>query len=329
MSYNISAALNKGRVLLAPFIILGAGALAFSLVVSADDSTTSVVVSNSTPTVSVSFNGGSSSAIDLTEATYKWATVTVTATDANGCFSLNHISAVAFLASTTAASSTGCLANDNSCYPVGSSTVQHAGSNALCVASSTNLCTGGADTSVVYDCGIRLWYIAEATAGTGADWTSSIWTAVATVSDGIATNTASNTAQTQEINSLAALDVTPTLSYGTLSPSSNTGALNSTTTATTTGNIAIDSNVKGDSDGFMDSGPNTLAIGYQEWSTAPFSHGAGTDLTVSDTRVEFTTGNPTSTTSPLAFPVPWGIEIPGGQANGTYTGTNTFTAIAD
>jgi hypothetical protein len=126
------------------------------------------------------------------------------------------------------------------------------------------------------------------------------------------------------------LDLTSTLAYGSLAAAANTGAVNSTTTATTTGNIAIDATVNGNSDG-MESGSNEIHISRQKYSTAPFTYAsAGTNLTSTTTpSIEFTTSDPTSTTSLPAFAVPWGIGIESGQANGSYTGSTTLTAAAD
>lgn len=311
-------------------ILVASMSLSMGYVVLADVATTAVTVGNAAPTLSVNFNGGNS--ITLTEATYTWATATLTITDGNGCSTIDDVEARAILASTTVASSSPCTANDNSCYITGSSTSKYTSVPGGCYATTTgNTCTGGNDTSVVYDCGFKFWYIARATDSGAPTWASSIWAVVATTSDSYATTTASNTSQTVEINTLAALDLTPAISYGTLSANSDTGSTNSTTTATTTGNIAIDGNISGNAS-YMESGLNQIHISKQKYNASPFTYSSGgTKLTSTSTpRLEFSNNNePTSTTSPITQDVSWGIAIEAGQANGTYTGSSTVAAVAD
>ncbi|HEY4515185.1 MAG TPA: hypothetical protein VJJ22_03460 [Candidatus Paceibacterota bacterium] len=312
---------------LAPLIILIAGFTAFVAIVRADTASTDVTVGNASPgTPTVNFNGGS--AITLTEATYKYATATITVSDNNGCSTINAVEARAFLASTSPADAgNACAANDNSCYISASSTIASPTLGGCYATTTGNTCTGGSDTSVEYDCGFKFWYIAEGTDSGAPVWASSIWTVSATTSDGLATSTATNSGQLVEINTLAALDVTGTLSYSTLSPGSNTGSTNSTTTATTTGNIAIDAQISGTD---MTSAPYTIANTQQKYDTAPCAYGSCTyTLDGTPTTREFASTEPTSTTTPKTQAVSWGIAIPGGQANGTYTGTNTFTAVND
>ncbi|MEK7535899.1 MAG: hypothetical protein AAB590_02725 [Patescibacteria group bacterium] len=313
----------------ASLIIALAGLFAFVTIVIADTATTSVTVGNATPSLSVTFNGGN--AITLTESTFAYASATLTITDGNGCNTINFVTATAFLASTSALAGTPCAENDNNCYPTSSTTasgIPAALSDTLCLATTTgNQCTGGGDTSVQYDCGFKLWFIAEATAAGSPTWASSIWAVAATTSDGTATTTASNTTQNVEINSLAATAVDATLSFGTLSANTNTGATNSTTTATTTGNIAIDVALSGTNM----TGAGTIDVSRQKYSTSPFTYSsAGTHLTNTTTpTVELASGEPTATTSLPASAISWGIAIDAGQANGAYTGTDTFTAQAD
>ncbi len=325
MSNNIATALNRGRVLLAPFIILGAGAWAFSMVVSAqDNTTTSVVVTNAAATLSVNFHDNAP--IILNESTFSYATASLTITDANGCSTINHVEARARLASTSMASSSSCTANDLSCYTTASTTLTTPTLPGGCIATTSgNSCTGGVDTSVVYDCGFKLWYIAEATDSGAPEWASSIWGVVATTSDGVSTTTASNSTQVVEINSLSALNLTSTLSYGTLSAGSDTNQTNSTTTATTTGNVAIDAQISGTSMTALAS-TTFIHVSQQEFKTSPFDYGAGTDLTGAPASTAFTSAQPSATTSDPTQAVSWGINIPSGQTNATYSGTNTFTA---
>jgi len=317
----------------APFVLFGAGLFSLVLIVRADTANTTVVVGNSAPAISVDFNSGAT--ITLNEGTFKYATATLTITDANGCATINYASAVAYVASSSIPAVKSCDNNDNNCYNMGSSTPSYpanVGPLGACLAQTSGggACTGGADTSITYDCGFKLWYIAHGTDATAPVWASSIWGVSATTSDGIATTTASNDGQTVEINALNALSVSSSISYGTLGAGADTGATNSTTTATTTGNTAIDSNVSGTD---MSSGGNTLAVGQQCYLAAPFTWAStctgSVALTTGATALELSNAYPTSTTSPPSSDTSWGIGIPTGQANGTYTGVNTIDAIAD
>jgi len=55
----------------------------------------------------------------------------------------------------------------------------------------------------------------------------------------------------------------------------------------------------------------------------------GTDLTSSPATLVLNFAQPTPGTSPVLDDIEWGIGVPNGQPTGTYTGTNTFTAITD
>src|SRR3989344_2902812 len=299
---------NKAQAI----IVALAGLFAFVTIVIADDTTSSVTVSNATPSIStVNFNGGS--AITLTEATYTYASATITVSDTNGCSTINAVEARAFVASTSpVAVGNACAANDNNCYITASSSIA-APTLGGCYATTTgNTCTGGLDTSVQYDCGFKFWYIS------------------ATTSDGSATSTATNSTQVVEINSLSALDVTATLPYGTLAVGTNTGSTNSTSTVTTTGNIAIDTQLSGTDM----TGAGTIDVSRQIYHNAAFTYPSGTarlTTTTTPTLELLNNNNPSSTTtnSIATSSASWGIQIDTGQANGAYTGTNTFAATAD
>ena len=321
---------------LAPGILALAGMFSLVMVVWADNATTSVVISNATPTVSVAASGGfnlTSSTLTLNEGTYKWATSTVTITDGNGCQTINHVTASFRIGSTTGeaspflggAASKYCVDNDDDrCYKVGSTTVGQLLTG--CFATTTgNQCLSSTDTSVDYDCAFKVWYIAEPS--DAAPWASSIWLLSATTSDGVATTTATNTPQAIEVSTLYALDVTSSLSYGTLAANTNTGATNSTTTATSTGNAAIDADISQTT--ALTSGAFTIPAANQEYSNVAFTYTAGTDLTTSPVNLELGNANPTSTTSPPSSDISWGLNVPAGQANGTYSGVNLFSATTD
>lgn len=304
-----------------PAAILAIASLFAYSIVLADTASTTVTVGNSAPVTSAAtFNGGTS--VTLTENTFVNATGTVTVTDANGCSTITSVTAKFFLASTTNSGS-NCTYDGNICY------------TSTCTATTTgNTCSGGADTSAQYDCGFKVWYTATPTdAGSATAWTSSIWSFAATSTDGSASHVATNTAQSIEVNTLNALNVTSSIAYGTVPANTDTGASNQTTTVTVTGNNALDTQLSGDvmcTDYSTCSG-GVLQPSNQEYSLNSFTYGAGTDLaaTTSPATVETVLAKPTSTTSPITDDVLWGIGIPNGQTTGSYTGQNTFTAVND
>lgn len=301
-----------------PAAILAVASLFAYTIVLADTASTAVTVGNSAPVTSAAtFNGGTS--ITLTESSFQNATGTVTVTDANGCSTLTAVTAKFYLASTSNSGS-NCTYNGNSCY------------TSTCVATTTgNQCTGGADTSVQYDCGFKVWYTATPTdSGT---WSSSRWSFAATSTDGTAFHVATNTSQTVEVNTLNALSVTSSISFGTIGANANTGSTNQTTTVTVTGNNALDTQLSGDvmCTNYPTCTGGAMAPSQQEYSLNSFTYGAGTDLaaTTSPATVETVLAKPTATTTPVTDDILWGIAIPAGQTPGSYTGQNTFTATSD
>lgn len=304
-----------------PGAILAIASLFAYTIVLADTSSTTVTVGNSAPVTSAaSFNGGTS--VTLTENTFVNATGTVTVTDANGCSTITSVLAKFYVASTSNSGSS-CTYNGNSCY------------TSTCVATTTgNTCSGGGDTSVQYDCGFAVWYTATPTdAGSAGAWTSSIWSFAATSTDGSASHVATNTAQTIEVNTLFAHDVTASIAYGTVPANTDTGSTNQTTTITVTGNAALDTQLSGDvmCTNYPTCSGGVLQPGQQEYSLNSFTYSAGTDLaaTTSPATVETVLAKPTATTSAVTDDVLWGIGIPNGQTTGSYTGQNTFTAVTD
>jgi hypothetical protein len=284
------------------------GLLSFVFVVYGDSVSTAVTVGNATPSISATtFNN--SAAITLTENTTKTTYATTTVTDANGCSSIYAVTADFYR---SAVSATSCdtvgESDENNCYPRVSCTV------------IGGTCTGGSDTAADYVCSTNLQYYADPTdSGT---YSAQNWVAHIEAGDGTATST--DATAVVELNTLAALDVTSTISYGTLAANSNTGNVNSTTTVTNTGNANIDPDISGTD---MASGGDTITVGNQEYSASPFTVGAGTDLSTTPASLNITL--PQRTVGAVTDDVSWGITIPAATPQGDYTGTNTFTAVAN
>jgi hypothetical protein len=290
------------------FLIVLVGVMTFSAMVIADSASTSVTVGNATPSISATtFN--SSSAITLTENTTKTVYATTTITDGNGCSSIYAVNADFFRSAVTAS---GCdtvgEADDNHCYSRVSCTVEG------------GTCSGGADTTANYVCSVSLQYYADPT-DSGA-YSAQNWLVNIEAGDGTATSTDATTGV--ELNTLAALDVTASISYGTLAANTDTGATNSTTTVTNTGNTNMDPQISGTD---MASGGDEITVDKQEYSATVFTYGAGTDLSTTPSTLDITL--PQRTAGAITDDVSWGIGIPAGTPPGSYSGTNTFTAVAN
>ena len=288
-------------------ILVFALIFSFALVAIADTVTTEVVVGNATPAVSsVALNA--SSAITLTENTTTAISATATVTDANGCASLSTVVGHFYRSGVTAG---GCDLNseddDQSCYAEVACTVTGAS------------CTGGPDTSATYTCDISMEYYADPTVS-GA-FSAQDWEVTITATDDEAA--AHSAVDNVELNSLMSLDVTSAIDYGTLAANSDTGATNETTTATNTGNVAMDPEISGT---VLTSGGDTIAIANQEYSATAFTWSAGTDLSGTPAGLDLVLAQPTEGTAPVTDAVEWGLGVDNGQATGSYTGTNTFTA---
>lgn len=300
------------------FSIIFAGFFCSLLIVHADDVSTSVTVGNSAPVISnLSLNGGND--ITLTENSSVLATSTMTVTDANGCSEISSVTAKMHRSGVVSS----CADDDESCYNAYGS----------CTATTTgNTCDGGSDTSVQYECTFRLWYTADPTdSGT---YSGEIWTVSATSSDGTNSGVATNTAETIEVDSLNSLDVTASIAYGSVSPNSNTGSSNQTTTVTNTGNTAIDSEVSGDDmcTDYPGCAGDTFGQDQQKFDTSDSAYGSLSNTlaaTTSAATIELDLAKPSATSSAVTDALYWGIAIPAGQAPGSYTGQDIFTAVSD
>jgi len=306
--------------------------------VKADTNVTTVTVGNSVPTLAVTMDR---TTITLTENSFTWASATVTVTDGNGCSTIADVTAqLAFGASgstTAAADGSTCSYDGTYCY------ASTTGANGLgCVATTTG--TTCATTVVDYDCGFQIWYNAYPTDGSSPSPgnATEYWYVTASSSDGTDTGTATNTTQTVDVGTLNALAVTGSIAYSQTSANADTGTTDQTVTITNTGNTAGDTEVSGDvmcttftpPGGSGACSGDSFLPGQQKFDLA-----SGQDYTTQKTFTLAATSSPasietvlatsTATTTAITDDTYWGIGIPSGQANGAYTGENTFTAVAD
>jgi hypothetical protein len=259
--------------------------------------------SNSLPTASsVSVDSGASS-ITLTEGTTKSVSCVGTVTDTDGYTNISSVKADFFRTSV----GIGSALDDNDHYRLSG--------DSQCVPS------GGSGNSETYTCAFSIQYFADAT-DAGSPNSSDTWTCTMTPTDSVGDGTTAS--DTIEMDSLIALDVTSSISYGSVNPNSDTGASNQSVTVTNTGNRDMDPQISGTT---MSSGGDTIAVGQQKYFGSSFTYASsGTALSTTPTAINLTL--PQRTSGAVTATVYWGIGIPNGTPAKSYTGTNTFTAAA-
>lgn len=271
-------------------------------------------VNNVAPVVSaVTINGGSD--ITLTEGTTTNVTLGATVTDNNSCSDISAVESSMYRSGITY---TGCDTNpednDNNCYAVVSCSVVGAG----------NTCTGASDASADYTCTVSVQYFADPT-DASTIYTAENWRSTLKATDNNSATHNAEVAVGVEMSSLIGYDVTSTISYGTLAVGGTNDPLDKTTTVTATGNVGLDVEVSGTN---MTSGGNNIAVGQQRYATASSTaYASGAALTVSATEIELNVQKTTSVGAPATKNIWWGLSIPLGTIAGTYSGTNTLTAL--
>lgn len=271
--------------------------------------TTTLYVDTPPIVSSVSLNGGSN--INLTENTTTSISATATITDANGHADIS--SATSKIYRSGVVSAQDCTTNNNNCY------------SASC---SLTGCSGNSCTAT---CTINIQFHADPTEA-GTTYASEYWLAWIQATDGSA-NTASSYSPNNvtEVNKLVALNVTSSVSYGSLQAGNNTGASNEVTTITNTGNSAIDLEISGSNlctDHPTCSGA-TIGVGQQQYKDTTFTYGAGTALGTSPATLNMSLAKPTDSPSNSTGSVYWGIALPSQISVGSYSGQNNIVAIPD
>ncbi|MCD6550233.1 hypothetical protein J7K24_01655 [bacterium] len=285
------------------FLMYGVIAIGATIIlkdVLADTIQSSVTVGNEPPTVgTVILNGGND--IVLAENTTVTVIGTTTVTDGNGYNDITAVTSTLYLNNTTCSSG---LADPNWCYYISSC--------------ATSNCSG---SSCDVTCSANVWFIAEPTSPT-TSYPSADWQMDITVVDS-GNNTDTGTTS-QELLTLYALDVDGSISYGTIYPGGT--STEQLTHATNTGNYQIDVALSGVD---MDDGSgHTIAVGQQKYSSSSnMGDWVGTALTTTASPYNLDLPKPTATTSNSYDDLYWMIKIPDPQYPGTYTGTNTISAI--
>jgi hypothetical protein len=258
----------------------------------------------------VSINGGQPISLLPGATTTVYATGTVT--DLNGVGDI--IAATSTMYRSGVSGGAACTANNNDCYISGGAPQ----------CTFTN-CAG---FSCTVSCQADFYYHADATDSSGENWLASI-----EVVDGNGVIDIGTVPTGVEVMTLHALDVTSTISYGSLAVSSTTvTGTNPATTIENLGNRPIDIDVEGTD--LTDGGSSIIPAYEQRFATSTFNYlGCGvacrTLSSTSLTTLEVDLAKPTSFASPVTDAVYWGIEIPFGVASNPHSGTNTFYARGD
>ncbi|MFZ2414530.1 MAG: LamG domain-containing protein [Minisyncoccia bacterium] len=257
------------------------------------------------PVVSdVQLNGQTN--IDLTEGTTTSISATADVSDPQGCNTISGVMAKIYRSGV--AGGKDCTANDNNCYSVASCT--------------ENSCSGNDAT---YTCTISMQFFADPT-DTGTPWVGEYWKVWIEATDGNSNiGSAYNTDGAPEVNSLLALSVISNINYGNFDPGSSSVTLDKKIAISSTGNVSLDTNIYGVA---MTSGGNSIAIGQQKYSLIPdTTYSSGTQLVASPGANANTNVCKNVSIVKQTQDIWWGIAIPDPQATGTYSGSNTFSAI--
>ena len=293
-------------VLVAGFYVLSLAVASYAT--SPLNITTSVTVLSQAPTVSgVVLN--SSTPITLTENTTTIVTCSGTVSSAGGYGDVSGVTSSISLFSVSNTCFAGTGADPNNCYLE---------STAACVTSS------GSGTSMHVVCTDYIWFHADST-DASSSWSGQGW--VCQIRAHTAGGDGSGTSATQTLNSLAAQNVVPlTITYGNLAPNTNASGPMSTTTVSSTGNIAINVLLKGST---MYNGINSLAPNYQHYSTSTLTNSTTLNADgVTNKLLLLGQGKPTTHPTNQTTAIGWSIDIPNAQTPGTYLGINTSTVIS-
>lgn len=277
----------------------------FQSVIAANVSS-QVTVANAAPTVSaVTLNGGN--AITLTANTTTSINVTFTVSDNNGCSDVFTGGAVTTTVYRSGAGGS-CSANNQNCY---------------IATTNVNGCSSG--TSANATATVNIYYFAQAT-DASSTFPSENWLAQVSARDAAnASHTATSTAV--ELNTLTAINVlNASIAYGSVPAGTNTGATTQSVNTTNAGNSATTLQVAALQT--LTSGANSIATSSQHYASSTFTYG-GSEAALSNilTGVTgFLLTNPTSTSLVQANTY-WGLAVPAQTPTGSYTGTNTFSAL--
>lgn len=267
---------------------------------------TTTILINAAPSVTtINLNGGSN--ITLNEGTTTPVVLTGVITDTNGFATIASATAKIYR---TPLNNT-CTPDDNNCYSL---------SNGVLSGCTGNTC------NVTFT--FNMQYFSDPT-DTGSPNAAQTWAAAITGFDDGGLSGA-GAGGSVELNSLLALSVTGTITYGSLLPGDNSGSTNGSVVLSNTGNRAIDSEISGSNlcSDYPTCAAGVIPVGNQQYKTTAFTYGAGTALSTTPTLTQISLAKPTSLSNPSST-IYWGISLPGILPEGNYTGNNSIIAVGD
>lgn len=264
-------------------------------------------VVNSPPTIEAPILNGNTDVV-LTPAGYVVVQATATVTDLNGSSDLvaSNFSGRFYLSSV--ASTTNCTQDYDSCYDL-------AGACSL---------SGCATSTCIVTCQANFGFNTTPT-DTGTPNASDTWRAVITAVDQRgSTSTASSTSPV-EVLSLLAIQVTPSINYGTFVIGQSTST-NKLTHATSAGNVSWDLTLYGTD---MTRPSSSIPVSFQRYSTTSgLSYASATPLGYNPgVTLDLNVPRATSSINPTGAYIYWGSSVPSSTRTGAHTGQNTFIAV--
>jgi hypothetical protein len=270
------------------------------------------VINNTAPVVSsVTLNGAAN--ISVPEGATSNVSVTATVEDNNSCQDLTTVETGLYR---SAIGYGGCDANaednNNYCYAQVSCSVVG------------GTCTGATDDFANYTCTVVVQYHADPT-DANSQYPAQNWLNTVKAIDDDTASHAVEVSAGVEVESLAALDVTGSINYGSLNVGQKNDPLDKITVVSATGNVGIDSELSGTN--MTDGGSGVIGVGYQKHALAgSTAYASGTVLTGTSTQYELNVLKTTVTGSPATKNIWWGLEVPTGIPPGIYSGQNTVLA---
>ena len=264
------------------------------------------------PTIgAITLNGGFN--ISLLPGTTSRVYATGTVTDLNGNTDLALATTTFYRGGVTGGAA--CTPNNNNCY----------------IATIGNKCefTNCLGNSCTVSCYADIYFHADPT-DLGSTYAGQEWFAFVEVEDNSAGYDFGTTPGV-EINTLRAIDVNGSISYGSLEVNANTGSINASTSVLNYGNVEIDLEVEGTD--MTDGDASYIPASQQKFATSTFTYsgcGVSCNLLSSTTPLNLDVDlfKPTTVVPPVQDAIYWGIAVPFGVNSAPHQGVNVFTPVS-
>jgi hypothetical protein len=282
-------------------------------------STIQVCASATTPPAYISnilLNNGAPIILTPNATTTVTLGYTINDWNSNGCsdiFTSGNVTSTAFLDTVSSTCENSPTANNLNCY-------------VSTLAGSVNSCGGSSSTSATATDTFNIYYLAASSGVPSSSYPMDHWYGyVSMLGQSGATSTAFSAAV--DINVLSALNVsTSSISFGSLRPNNNTGAVDQTVVVSNAGNTSDTIQLSGTN---FTNGANSFATSSEHYATSSFTFGGveqqmnslPTTISGLTLTAPHTVGNNPSST------IYFGLQVPNSIASGTYTASDTFTGV--